>query len=86
MRLWAALVRCEGLDGRLRVSFLTVHAPNRHRALLAVRERLPENPTFCDDSGQLLPHNVDELRQCRESEVDGLMRSFLGLLDEGWTL
>lgn len=86
MRLWAAFVRCKGLDGRTRVSLLTVHASNRHAALLAIREKLPENPALCDDSGQLLPYTVDTLRQCRESEVDGLMRSFLGLVDEGWEL
>jgi hypothetical protein len=86
VRLWAAFVRCKGLDGRTRVSLLTVHASNRHGALLAIREKLPENPALCDDDGHLLPYSVDGLRQCRESEVEGLMRSFLGLVDEGWEL
>lgn len=79
MRRWAVVVRCLGLDDRVRYSFVFVNARNRYAALLGLREVLPMNPDHCTEAGDLLPYTVVSFRQCRPSEENTVRASLLSL-------
>ncbi|WP_188847037.1 hypothetical protein [Deinococcus soli (ex Cha et al. 2016)] len=83
MKKWIAIVIChkEG-ENRVLTSFLVLEAMNRFQAHKRMIEELPANPEYLDNTGNIRPHTVIDLRCIKPHEEEFYRAAFVEMVSE----